>query len=158
VCCWFARRGFGYSAVQGTTNRNDNDEAFDTHPDCRKGFEPPIESGEDDVNVVRAGRAVPLRFDLGSNQGLDVLASNSPFSRRVDCDTFEVPSANPPFITPREAPVATTSPGNSGLSVDDEGVYEYVWKTQQGWAGTCREVVLTRADGVQHRAFFELRS
>ena len=28
----FARRGFGYSAVQGTTNRNDNTEAFDTHP------------------------------------------------------------------------------------------------------------------------------
>ena len=28
----FARRGLGYSAVQGTTDRNDNTEAFDTHP------------------------------------------------------------------------------------------------------------------------------
>lgn len=64
----FARRGFGYSAVQGTTNRNDNDEAFDTHPDCREGFQPPIESGEDDVNVVQAGRAVPLRLTLAATR------------------------------------------------------------------------------------------
>ena len=35
----FARRGFGYSAV-GTTNRDDNTEAFDTHPDCRRNFRP----------------------------------------------------------------------------------------------------------------------
>ncbi len=31
----FARRGLGFSAVQGTTNRNDNDEAFDLPTICR---------------------------------------------------------------------------------------------------------------------------
>ena len=35
----FARRGLGYSAVQGTTDRNDNTEAFDTHPDCKRNFQ-----------------------------------------------------------------------------------------------------------------------
>ena len=35
----FARRGLGYSAVQGTTDRDDGQEAFDTHPDCKRGFE-----------------------------------------------------------------------------------------------------------------------
>ncbi|MEV0158325.1 M36 family metallopeptidase, partial [Micromonospora sp. NPDC050686] len=34
----FARRGVGYSAVQGTTSRDDNSEAFDTHPSCRGDF------------------------------------------------------------------------------------------------------------------------
>ena len=39
VWATFARRGLGYSAVQGTTNRNDNTEAFDTHPNCLRGFQ-----------------------------------------------------------------------------------------------------------------------
>ena len=38
----FARRGLGYSAVQGTTDRNDNTEAFDTHPDCKRNFQSPV--------------------------------------------------------------------------------------------------------------------
>ena len=38
----FARRGLGYSAVQGTTDRNDNTEAFDTHPDCQRNFQAPV--------------------------------------------------------------------------------------------------------------------
>lgn len=30
----------------------------------------------------------------------------------------------------------------------------YPWKLLEEWAGTCRELVLTRDDGRQHRAFF----
>ncbi len=53
----FARRGLGFSAVQGTTGRDDNSEAFDTHPDCRAGFfggvsDPPT------LNTVNRGDAV----------------------------------------------------------------------------------------------------
>jgi extracellular elastinolytic metalloproteinase len=150
----FARRGVGHSAIQGTTNRNDNDEAFDTHPACREGFRNPVKANYGELNVRDAGDSVPLRFDVGRNFG-PVLASNSPFSRRVDCETLAVPGAEPPFITPRELPVDTSPAGNSGLKGNSAGVYTYNWETEEAWAGTCRELVLTRTDGVQHRAFFE---
>ena len=51
-------------------------------------------------------------------------------------------------------PVAAEKPGNSGLSVSGNGVYTYPWETDEEWAGTCQELVLTRDDGDQHRAFF----
>jgi extracellular elastinolytic metalloproteinase len=38
--------------------------------------------------------------------------------------------------------------------VTASGVFTYPWQTLEGWAGTCREVVVTRDDGKQHRAFF----
>ncbi len=38
--------------------------------------------------------------------------------------------------------------------MNPQGVFTYPWKTLEEWAGTCREVVVTRDDGRQHRAFF----
>lgn len=150
----FARRGLGYSAVQGTTNRNDNDEAFDTHPDCLEGFFGSV-SDSPAVNAVKAGSDVPLVFSTGEDDGLDILVENSPYSRQVTCSTLRTEDPDSEFITPRPLPVPTVTRGNSGLSYDaEEDRYSYPWKTVEDWAGTCREVVVTRTDGVQHRAFF----
>jgi extracellular elastinolytic metalloproteinase len=149
----FARRGLGFGAVQGTTNRDDNREAFDTHPDCRQGFRSPVSRPYGMLNAWDAGDAVQLRFTADGSTRLDVLASNSPFSRRVDCATLQVPSQGA-AVTPRELPIATDAPGSSRLTVSPTGVYTYPWETQEDWAGTCREVVVTRDDGQQHRAFF----
>ena len=148
----FSRRGLGFSSVQGTTNRNDNDEAFDTSPECRRGFQQPA-SHQYGTGDVDAGDTVPLRFTADGYRELDVLASNSPFSRRVDCDTLRVPSRGE-FTTPRELPIDTETPGNSKLTVNANGVFTYPWATLEEWGGTCREVVVTRDDGKQHRAFF----
>jgi extracellular elastinolytic metalloproteinase len=151
----FSRRGLGFSAVQGTTNRDDNTEAFDTHPACRRGFQSPVTQPYGALNEVDAGDAVPLRFTADGYRRLDVLKdSGSPFSRKVDCSTLQVPSETPPFITPRERPAATVTAGGSPLTVSAQGVFVYPWKTLEEWAGTCRELVLTRDDGRQHRAFF----
>ena len=49
---------------------------------------------------------------------------------------------------------ATQTPGGSKLTVNSQGVFHYNWETLEEWAGTCREVVVTRDDGRQHRAFF----
>jgi extracellular elastinolytic metalloproteinase len=149
----FARRGLGFSAVQGTTTRDDNQEAFDTHPECRRGFQAPVSGPYGALQEVDAGDSVPLRFTADGRRDLDLLASNSPFSRRVDCATLAVPSSGA-AVTPRELPVATETSGGSGLRVSSSGVYAYNWKTEPSWAGTCREVVVTRDDGRQHRAFF----
>jgi extracellular elastinolytic metalloproteinase len=147
----FARRGLGFSAVQGTTDRDDNEEAYDTHPSCRRGFESPVRRPYGELNPVDAGEAVPLRFTAGGMTGEDILASNSPFSRRVDCQTLKVPSQGQ-AVTPREFPIATQS--NRGLRLMSNGLYAYNWRTLPAWEGTCREVVVTRKDGRQHRAFF----
>jgi hypothetical protein len=154
VWATFARRGLGYSAVQGTTNRDDNQEAFDTHPDCREGFFGSIDD-EPSLNVANPGSSRALIFTLGGNQGLDILASNSPYSRLVDCNNLKTVDPASAFITPRPIPVPAETPGDSGLSYDPTtDRYTYPWKTVRDWDGTCREFVLTRKDGVQHRAYF----
>jgi hypothetical protein len=154
VWATFSRRGAGFSAVQGTTNRDDNTEAFDTHPSCRQDFKSPVSAPYGTLNVVDAGSTVPLKFTVAGASGLDILASNSPFSRKVDCTTLQVPSIDAASITPREYPIATETPGNSRLSTNGRGQYHYNWKTLAEWADTCREAVVTRDDGIQHRAFF----
>ena len=152
----FSRRGLGFSAVQGTTDRNDNTEAYDTAPQCLRGFQSPVTQPYGSLNEVDAGDAVPLRFTADGYRQLDVLASNSPFSRKVDCTTLQVPSrpATDPLAPTKEPPRATQQPGGSKLTVNPQGVFHYNWLTLEEWAGTCREVVLTRDDGRQHRAFF----
>ena len=154
VWATFARRGLGFSAVQGTTNRDDNQEAFDTHPDCHEGFLGGI-ADEPSLNVVNGGANRDMEFTIGGNQGLDILASDNPYSRMVDCTTLRTIDPSSPFITPRPIPVPAQSPGNSGLTYDAaEDVYTFQWKTLREWNGSCREFVLTRKDGVQHRAYF----
>ena len=155
VSAAFARRGFGWSAVDGTTNRNDNDEAFDIDPACRRGFLAPASHAYGTLRTVEAGDAVPLRFTAPevASRGLDILAENNPYSRLVNCDTLRTVDTSQTTITPRPAPVPTETPGNSSLTKVGS-TYHYNWLTEEGWAGTCREVVVTRWDGKQHRAFF----
>ncbi|HEX6021282.1 MAG TPA: M36 family metallopeptidase [Solirubrobacter sp.] len=153
VWATFARRGLGYSAVQGTTNRNDNSEAFDTHPDCRRSFIG-IPSGQA-ITDVAAGQPVPLRFaaDDGS-RGLDIATKNNPYTRQIDCLTRETVTPGQEAITPRPIPVPAVTASGQSLSVDDNGVYTYPWLTDAAWVNTCREFVFTTKTGVQHRAFF----
>jgi extracellular elastinolytic metalloproteinase len=154
----FSRRGLGFSAVQGTSeDRNDNTQAFDTHPDCLRGFQSPVTQPYGSLNEVDAGDAVPLRFTADGYRQLDILKdSGSPFSRQVECDTLRVPNrpGTDPLAPTSEPPRATQTPGGSKLTVNAQGVFLYNWKTLEEWAGTCREVVVTRDDGKQHRAFF----
>ena len=149
----FARRGLGYSAVQGTTGRNDNDEAFDTHPDCRRGFEG-VASGPALTTVVE-GAPVDLRFTAdGGYRGLDVVTKNNPYTRQVDCQTLKTVTPGQVAITPRPVPVPAVTRSGMALSVDAAGVYRYPWQVDDTWGGTCREFVLTTKTGAQHRAFF----
>jgi hypothetical protein len=49
----------------------------------------------------------------------------------------------------------TVAAGGSSLGYDAvSDAYSYVWKTQKGWAGTCRQFVLTLRDGTVHSALF----
>ena len=110
------------------------------------GFAPPVSSTT--FNSTRAGQAVPIKFDLGGDQGLSVVASGWPKSAAIAC-----PDGDAPVNVIAEA---TETPGSSALKYDAAtGLYTYVWKTDRTWAGTCREFVLRLADGTEHRAVFD---
>ena len=48
--------------------------------------------------------------------------------------------------------------GNSSLTYDaTTGQYSYTWKTDKGWANTCRQLVVTLADGTQYLANFKFK-
>lgn len=110
------------------------------------GFYEPVDNPPT-TNIIKAGSAVPAKFDLGGDQGLDVLAAESPRSARVDCDSGATTDE-----------IEQTATAGGGLTYDETtGLYVYVWKTERTWSGTCREFVLELDDGTSHRATFRFR-
>jgi Tol biopolymer transport system component len=100
------------------------------------------------TNVVNAGRAIPVKFSLGGDQGLDILAAEYPASQRIECDPG----------TSADVLEGTASAGDSGLSYDlPTDQYTYVWKTRKSWEGTCRQLVLRLDDATYHRADFRFQ-
>lgn len=111
------------------------------------GFFSPV-SNQPTLNVVNAGRAIPVKFSLSGNKGLAIFAPNSPSSGQVACDA----NASQADLTD------TVTAGGSSLSYDaSSGQYVYVWKTESSWAGTCRQLVVTLKDGSVHRANFKFK-
>jgi hypothetical protein len=108
------------------------------------GFLAPV-VGPPLVNIARAGRAIPVKFSLSGDRGLDILVAGSPSVRQVACDLGQ----NGSDVE------ATETAGDSRLSYDaarDE--YTYVWSTDRAWAGTCRDLALSFTDGSAHTAQF----
>jgi hypothetical protein len=98
-------------------------------------------------NRAKAGSAIPLKFALGGNQGLDVLAAGSPASRPASCGGDVL-----------DGPIEASTPGASQLTYNGAlGLYHYVWKTEKGWAGTCRQLDIRLADGTVHSAHFRFK-
>jgi DNA-binding beta-propeller fold protein YncE len=109
------------------------------------GFYAPV-NNPPALNTVKAGAAIPVKFGLHGDQGLEVLAG-PPSSTAITCDRWA-----------QLDPVETLTTSASGLTYDsDEGQYVYVWKTVNSWAGSCRQLVLRLDDSTIHRASFEFR-
>jgi CSLREA domain-containing protein len=97
------------------------------------------------LNPIKAGQAVPLKFSLAGDQGLEVIAAGYPASQPVACDT----------LAPAGPLEATETAGKSGLSyAAGNGRYNYVWKTDKAWGGTCRALTLRLVDGTEHLTYF----
>jgi len=100
------------------------------------------------VNGVAAGRAVPVKFSLGGDQGLDIFEDGYPRSQAIACNS----SATVDGIE------QTVTAGGSALTYDpSSGQYTYVWKTDKAWAGSCRQLVLKLRDGSYQRANFQFK-
>ena len=108
------------------------------------GFFQPVDNAA--LNVARAGSAIPVKFSLGGDQGLDIFADGYPKAVTTDCATG----------TPSDA-IETYTAGNSGLTYDAASDrYTYVWKTAKAWAG-CRQLQVRFDDGSMHTANFKFK-
>ena len=110
-----------------------------------RGFFQPI-SNRPYLNVMNAGRAVPVKFSLNGNRGLSIFAAGYPVVSTINCSTQD----------PVDGDVQTTTAGQSSLSYDSGAdQYNYVWKTDRSWAGSCRQLIIRLADGSDHIAWFK---
>lgn len=108
------------------------------------GYYPPVEPAPT-FNLAEPVSAIPLKFSLAGDQGLDILADGFPTMQEVVCDTLE----------PIGDPFATRPAGNSGLSYDPlTGWYIYVWKTGKNLAGICQVITVQLIDSTGHLAYF----
>ena len=100
------------------------------------------------LNSVKAGSAIPIKFSLSGDKGLNIFAANNPYSVSLNCSTTD------PGVDVTE----TVNAGGSSLSYDAAtDQYIYVWKTDKAWKDTCRQLVLTLNDGTVHVANFKFK-
>ena len=107
------------------------------------GFLQPIESSPA-LNKMKAGGAVPVKFKLGGNYGMDILLA-PPSSQVTSC------------AAGTGDPVGeTVNAGTSSLHYDAAtGTYVYIWKTDKSWANSCRILEFRFKDGSKFQAVFQ---
>jgi hypothetical protein len=111
------------------------------------GFLEPIDNLPT-VNSAKAGSAIPVKFSLGGNYGLNIFAAGYPKVQQVLCGSG----------APTDEIEQTVTAGASGLQYDAAtGQYSYTWKTDKKWAGSCRQLVVRLIDGTEHTASFQFR-
>jgi hypothetical protein len=99
-------------------------------------------------NVVKAGAIVPLRFALGGDRGLAILASGSPVVTKITCATGVTDSTVAPdgtWPTPRLVYIKLIKQ------------YVYVWNTPTSYKNSCYEFNLVLVDGSSHVAIFKFK-
>jgi hypothetical protein len=101
-------------------------------------------------NKRTAGSAVPIRFMLSGNLGLDVVEEGWPQVAKVDCKIPGEPESGDPV---RRSPWF-----KQVIARGRKTHYLFLWKTEKSWAGTCRQFMLKLTDGTVKRANFNFRS
>jgi len=115
------------------------------------GFFRPIDNpgdSNDVVNVAKAGRAIPVKFSLNGDQGVNIFAEGYPLSISIACDLGSIGVDE----------ITTLTAGESSLNYDaNADQYIYVWKTDESWAGTCRRLEVKLKDGQSYYANFQFK-
>jgi len=44
------------------------------------------------LNSAKAGSAIPIKFSLNGDQGLDIFQTGYPVSQEIDCDLAAIPA------------------------------------------------------------------
>jgi hypothetical protein len=131
--------------ARGTSDHDPNVATFSIN---WSGFFPPADNLPT-LNVAKAGSAIPVKFGLGGDKGLNIFAAGYPKSSQIACASTE------PLD---DIELTTLAAGGSSLSYDPAtGLYNYTWKTDKSWAGTCRQLVVKLADGTSQAANFKFK-
>ncbi|HEX6189873.1 MAG TPA: PxKF domain-containing protein [Pyrinomonadaceae bacterium] len=109
------------------------------------GFFSPV-SNPPAFNNVNAGRTIPLKFSLSGNKGLSIFAAGYPMSQQIACDSS----------APLSELEGTETTGGSTLTYSPD-TYQYNWKSESSWAGTCRILIVKLNDGTEHTALFKFK-
>ena len=131
----------------GGTGRNDGTEAFDTHPECERGFTTRWRPSRHERRSRRGPAQIQGRrvTGLDSHQEQPVLTAG----RLHDAEDRH---AGQEDITPRPFPIQAVT--RAGRAVGRAaGTYTYPWMTT-AWGDTCREFVATADSGKQYRAYY----
>ncbi len=101
------------------------------------------------VNGIKGGQTVPVKFGLSGDHGLDVLLGGAASSAAIPCSVGAV-------VDPME--VTVLSPGASVFAYDPlTGLYQFNWKTEKSWGGSCRRLLVRLDDGTVHTADFRVQ-
>ena len=111
------------------------------------GFQAPVD-GDGVLNVVNAGRAIPLRWRLTSASGSPVttLTAASVTVQGLDCAAASTTDL-----------VEETTAGGSALQNLGDGYYQLNWKTPSAYANSCKNMRLDLGEGLVHAALFKFR-
>lgn len=108
------------------------------------GFGAPLNNGN--RQTFKAGGAIPVKFSLGGDHGLNILRPGYPASDAYTC--------------------TGTAPTNATGQIDWGGklkydpatdTYSFNWKTDKAWANTCRVLVVGLVDGQNLAVTFDFR-
>jgi hypothetical protein len=95
-------------------------------------------------NSAKAGQSIPVKFNLGGNQGTSILKTGYPKIIATTCPNSSTP------VDPIETYVTSTA-GGSSLTYDSVAQqYVYVWKSDKTWATKCYTFDLGLNDGTSH--------
>lgn len=134
-------------ATSITTGLTAEDDALVTILYPFDGFFPPIDNPPT-FNVVNAGRAIPVKFSLGGDRGLDIFAEGYPQITFIACETG----------APQDGVEETLTAGNSQLTYNPvTDTYTFAWKTNKSWQNTCVELAIQLNDGSTYIALFRFR-
>jgi hypothetical protein len=109
------------------------------------GFAQPVDNNAV-LNVARAGRTVPLKWQLLNawNNPVTNLANAKVSTQSLTCTNG----------TPTDD-IEQYSAGSSGLQNLGGGYYQLNWQTPNSYAGSCKTMLLDIGDGVSHKALFK---
>ena len=129
--------------ARGTSDHDPNVAKFKIFP--FSGFQQPVDNLPT-LNTAKAGSAIPVKFSLSGDKGLNIFMAGFPKSQGILCDSSQ----------PTDAIEQTVTAGNSSLQYDPlTDTYTYVWKTDKAWANSCRQLTVQFIDGAFYQANFK---
>lgn len=115
--------------------------------ECRfydfKGLKSPL-SDMPVLNSAKAGQSIPVKFSLGADWGLNIMAVGYPKSEVIACNSTDKVQGVDAVVM------------SEPLSYED-GQYKFVWKTDKSYADSCRQLVIRLNEGTTIRANFNFK-